>query len=255
MFLASLLRPVQFRGKARLLHSLCSSSGLRTTKVFGYEMQTDLSKWIERSIYLGVFEPDETSLIKGVLRPGMTVVDVGANVGYYSLMAARSGARAFAFEPSPYAAGRLRETVRANALEQVEVLEAALGDEEGSAPIFISNDATKTSPSMVANDETSPKQIPVTTLDRFLGERNIDRVDLLKIDVEGFEPNVIRGAAAALAAGRVRNILCEFNQHWLSRNQSSAAALFKLISSFGFVSATEFRSDLPLQNLMFSIPS
>jgi FkbM family methyltransferase len=257
MLTASLLRPFNFRGKARLLHFLCPTDGIRSAHIFGYEVSLDLAKYIERSMYLGIFEPHETALIRSVLKPGMTVVDVGANVGYYSLMASAAvgdHGTIYALEPNPYSADCLQHTILKNKILNLFLSRAAVGDVDGEASLYISNDPNKTSPSMVANQQTTAMRVPVTTLDAFAKASGIDRIDLLKVDVEGFEPNVIRGGAGLLAASRVRHILCEFNQHWLSRNQSSPRALFDLISSFGFISTTEFRSDLPLQNLMFAIP-
>src|ERR1700730_3314616 len=120
--LSDAIRPYNFRGKARLLHSLCSREGEQEAEIFGYQIKLDLSDYIQRSIYLSVFEPHESAQVKQYLKEGMTLVDVGANVGYYTLLAAslvgRRG-RVLAFEPSPYAFERLVETIRRNNLSQV----------------------------------------------------------------------------------------------------------------------------------------
>src|SRR5580692_4386710 len=103
-FLIDTFRAVHFRGKARLLNSIGPNSGTRHTRVFGSVFDLDLTDFIQRHIYLGTFEPAETSLVKKHLQPGMTFVDVGANVGYYTALAARlvagNGGRVIAFEPS-----------------------------------------------------------------------------------------------------------------------------------------------------------
>src|SRR5918997_736906 len=83
----TLLSPFNFRGKARLLHSLSPKVGERTVRIYGRRIRLDLSDYIQRSIYLHTFEPQESSLVRNYLKRGMTFVDVGANVGYYSLMA------------------------------------------------------------------------------------------------------------------------------------------------------------------------
>src|SRR5262249_46342421 len=82
------LEPLNFRGKARLLHSLCPKEGERQRQIFNSRVELDLSDYIQRSMYLGVYEPAESKAIRAYLKPGMTFVDVGANVGYYTLMAA-----------------------------------------------------------------------------------------------------------------------------------------------------------------------
>src|ERR1700730_16140389 len=112
--LSDAIRQFNFRGKARLLHGLCSREGEHEAEVFGYKIKLDLADYIQRSIYLRTFEPRESALIRHYLKPGMTFVDVGANVGYYTLLAAslvgRRG-RVLAFEPSPYVFERLVETM------------------------------------------------------------------------------------------------------------------------------------------------
>jgi hypothetical protein len=107
------LRAINFRGKGRLLNLLCPKSGVKRAQIFGNSMELDLADLIQRQIYQGTFEPRETASVKRYLRPGMTFVDVGANVGYYTALAANlvagRGGRVVAFEPSPYAFARLKK--------------------------------------------------------------------------------------------------------------------------------------------------
>src|SRR6185436_6075060 len=98
----SAFRPHNFRGKLRLLDGLVPHTGDRVASVWGYQVHLDLSEAIQRWIYMGAFEPKETALATRWLRPGMTFVDVGANVGYFTLLAAsRVGpsGRVHAIEP------------------------------------------------------------------------------------------------------------------------------------------------------------
>ena len=254
MLVASLLQPFHFRGKARLLHSLCPQTGTQEARIFGYRMSLDLENYIERSIYLHVFEPQESALVRAYLRPAMTVVDVGANVGYYSLMASSLIGKAghvYAFEPSPYAVNKLRQTIQQNRITNIKVVESALGDEEGMAGIYLSESRENHTPSMVEREGATATPISITTLDAFLERHGIQSVDLLKIDIEGFEPNALRGAQASLAAGRIAAILCEFNEHWLTLNHSSSTELFSTLLSFGFrPSGCSYQADATLQNLL-----
>jgi hypothetical protein len=73
----------------------------------------------------------------------------------------------------------------------------------------------------------------VQTLDRFVAEMEIDRIDFLKIDVEGWEPNILKGAEPTLRQGQIKAILCEFNDYWLRENGSSNAELWKTIRAAG----------------------
>src|SRR5882762_1728801 len=115
-------RELHFRGKARLLNAVVPRSGIKTARVFGSLFELDLADHIQRHIYMGAFEPRETRLAKKHLRPGMTCVDVGANVGYYTALTAQAvgpSGCVVAFEPSPYAFERLHGMIARNELEHV----------------------------------------------------------------------------------------------------------------------------------------
>ena len=231
------LRPYRFPGKARLLGPLVARNGLRRAKVFGSDMELDLSDLIQRGMYLGAYERKETVLLFGYLRPGMVVIDVGANVGYYTLAAASrvgKGGIIFSVEPSPYAAERLERTVRENHLDQVRVVRAALGDHAGQHVLFTPLPGNHT-PTMLGEPGAEGIPVPVRTLDECVETWQVSVIDLLKIDVEGYEPSVLRGAASLLAAGRIRAILCEFNDFWLRRAGSASAKLYGSLIAAGFV--------------------
>jgi FkbM family methyltransferase len=244
--LSGAFRPFHIRGKVRLLERLVPMTGERRARVFDASIRLDLSDHIQRWIYFGEYEQEETKWVKEWLRPGMTVVDVGANVGYYTLLAASCvgpRGRVLAVEPSPYACARLRQAVVENTLAQVVTLQVALGSAAGEGTLYLpplGNHA----PSMVACDRKDCVTVALRTLDECLTEWHVDQVDLLKIDVEGFEPQVLAGARSALKAGRIRAILCELNDWWLRQTGGSAEELFSRITSEGFsdvLSPRQFR--------------
>lgn len=230
------LRPVPFRGKARLLKPFVPMSGERDAEVFGYRVRLDLRDFIQRMIWLGDYERRDTRRVAQLLRPGMTFVDVGANVGYFSLLAAsRVGprGRVLSFEPSPYAYGRLVETCERNGISQVEVLQAGLADVPGSLPLQITPGIhANHTPSLVRQEGATELMVPIRTLADVL--RGIDRVDVMKIDVEGFELKVLAGGADLLRAGVVRRILVEVSDPWLRRAGASAGQLCSQLRILGF---------------------
>jgi len=163
------------------------------------------------------------------LRPGDTFVDVGANVGVYTLLAAAvPGVRCVAFEPSTQSWTRLVENIRLNGLTEVDARRAAVGAESGEAAITVGRDSVNrvvgTAPGQgppdagkgeAGKDEAGKRDagpleerqadgglaggaewVPLTTLDEALA--GVDRVALVKIDVEGMEPAVLRGAREIL---------------------------------------------------------
>jgi FkbM family methyltransferase len=230
------LRPYHFRGKMRVLSPLVPPAGERRARVFGYDVELDLGEAIQRWIYLGAFEPKETELARAWLQPGMTFVDVGANFGYFTLLASsRVGAsgRVFALEPSPYAHGRLAETLASNGLDQVVLVQAGLSASPGTLDLYIPPNGFH-SPTMSANSGGEPVQVPVLTLDRCLSDWGVDEVDLIKIDVEGHELRVLDGAAEALANGRIRAILIEFNDYWLRRQGTTPQEVYGRLVAAGF---------------------
>lgn len=221
-----------FRG----LVALRGAKAVRTADVYGYAVRLSLNEQIQMEIALGVYEPEESKWVEGLLQPGMVVLDVGANVGYYSLLAAsRVGAegKVIAFEPSPYCQRKFEETIRTNSISQIAVEGIALGDQSGSMELIVEHERLH-SPSFLARHGDISYMVPVVTLDSWMKTSGIDHVDLAKIDVEGFEPNVIRGAAGCMRAGRIGSILCELNEIWLARNSSSCEQLDRQIRSFGF---------------------
>jgi FkbM family methyltransferase len=234
---ANWLRPLRFRGKGRLLDPLIARGGVRTATVFGSQMELDLGDLIQRQVYLGVYEREETNHVLRFLRPGMTFVDVGANIGYYTVMAAaRVGprGRVVAVEPSPYAGERLEKAVRENELTNVLVFRGGLGDRAGECRLLIPPPGNHT-PTMLGDEEAPAHVVTVKTLDACLADWRVETIDLMKMDVEGFEPRVLAGASTALAAERIGAILCEFNDYWLRKAGTSALAFYDSILAKGFV--------------------
>ncbi len=253
---ADLIQNFTFKGKAFLLHKLSPKTGIKSSQVFGYNIELDLSDYIQRSMYLSTFEPDESSWIKSYLKPGMTFVDVGANVGYYSLMAASivsTSGNVLAFEPSPYAYGKLQTTISKNQIENIQAIQSGLSDASGSLQLFIPRKVGNHSPSMVDNEEGDPIDVPVYRLDEYLTMNQIDCVDLIKIDVEGFEPNVIRGTQNYINNKKIAAILVEFNHYWLTENGSNPSGLYAEIIELGFTPQIPLNLNRELQNIFFTI--
>jgi FkbM family methyltransferase len=147
------------------------------------------------------FEP-EMKLWRSYLKPGMVVIDVGANVGVYTFSAAaRVGAtgRVIAVEPTALCVQCLHQTIQINDLQQVSVYAVAASDTEGSLSFRIS--ANNELNEVVASDveESGLITIPCLSLDAICEKENIQRVDFIKIDAEGHELSVLKGALHILA--------------------------------------------------------
>jgi FkbM family methyltransferase len=161
-----------------------------------------------RQMYLGTYQHTVTRLLKRFLREGDTFVDVGANVGYISAfglgLVGRAG-EVHAFEPVPRYFERLRRVQADNPSLRLHVNGTALGAEPGVATIAVTNLPNMGWNTMVPdfmNEQVVAERIkvPVTTLDDYLADKQIRRVRLVKIDVEGYELPVLRGFARTLRA-------------------------------------------------------
>ena len=149
------------------------------------------------------YELKETRYFKSLLGPGAVVLDVGANVGYYSLVAATvvgPEGRVHCFEPVRAQFLRLQENIRRNNLPQVSAHNVALSDKPGTAVISMDDPhntggaSLRPPPGNVAARET----VSITTLDIFTSENPLPRLDVIKMDVEGFESYVLRGGAQTI---------------------------------------------------------
>ena len=133
------------------------------------------------------------------------VVDVGANIGWYTLRAARRAKKVYAFEPEPTNYELLQKAVRANGFSNVELEKLIVGDTDGETDLFLSIDAGRHSTVRKSGRKITVK---CTTLDSFLPTQTID---VLKVDVEGAESRVLAGADEGIKGGRIRNIIMELN--------------------------------------------
>ena len=152
---------------------------------------------------LGTYERDELAFTLGRLRPGDTFVDIGAHIGYFALPAARRvgpRGRVIAVEPVASSAALLRRNVALNRFEHVEVVEAAASDRDGRAELRIAADSAMwaTLRSDTFDHVAATVSVPTRSLDSVLAERGWPTVAGIKLDVEGAESDVLRGADEAL---------------------------------------------------------
>lgn len=151
-------------------------------------------------LYCRFGESRDMRFVLSYLKPNDVFVDVGANVGVYSLLAASvDGVRILAFEPDPGARLRLEENVRLNSLEtRVHVYECALGSAEGSGFLTVGLDTMN---HVVSTSQGGARPVQVARLDTLLALVS-SRVAMVKIDVEGLERSVIEGALQVLERDR-----------------------------------------------------
>jgi|GEM_PF-2169949 len=153
------------------------------------------------------FESAELEFILGVLRPGMTFFDIGANSGVFSLAAGAKlraqAATIFAFEPGPSTFAILENNLHLNRLPEICAVRTAISDTTGESQLFL-NAASKDglnslrNPSYPDAEGVGCERVSTITLDDFVTRENITHVDVMKVDVEGAELLVFRGGSRVL---------------------------------------------------------
>lgn len=145
------------------------------------------------------FEQGEQGFLLQFLRPGMTILDIGAHHGLYSLLASKKvspGGHVIAFEPSPRELRRLRRHLSLNRRRNVQVEPLALGDTEETRELYVvlgqETGCNSLRPPAIS-EPVRKIRVPVTTIDRYIQRTGIQRVDFMKLDVEGAELEVLKG--------------------------------------------------------------
>ena len=204
----------------------------------GFVVAGHTSDLIQRYLHVfGVWEPNLTAWLRGHLREGDVVVDVGANVGYFSLLAAtrvgRAG-RVLAFEPVPSIADALDANVRRSALP-VEVHRTAVGDEAGSTEVFRSAGTNLGRSGTAVLDGTSEGTVTVVRGADAVPAELWPRVRFVKVDVEGDERAVLRGLEPLLRVlPEGAAVFTEVTPSDLERRGESADELLATMRELGF---------------------
>ena len=193
----------------------------------------------------GEFEPEMVSLFKSLVQPTDTVLDIGANIGCTSLLFGDLARKVYSFEPSPTTHRWLIENVQRAKLNNVEPLNLGLGKDAGTFELtFAPNNRSGGFVSNLTNasEGHQVEQITIAKGDDFIRERQIAKVDFIKIDVEGFEQSVIQGLAETIA--RDQPIVALELNHWCLNafQRTSVPDFFDFLRSvFPYLYAVDMR--------------
>jgi len=215
----------------------CSIDGIHfrlkvdTSEVHGYIL----------SMY-GLLEPELSFFIRRLLVENDFFLDIGANVGYYSVLASKVNPKCqiYAFEPTPVTFAVLQENILSNQPCVIRAEQMALGQRTGVLKFDIYADKALNS---VNVDERHPffeagpvavLDVPCAKLDDYLSENDLPIPDVVKLDVEGYEYFVLHGATSMLASIQAPILFCEVEPLWLKRFGLSSDALIDWIEGFGY---------------------
>jgi FkbM family methyltransferase len=194
-----------------LKNSVPSFTGNFQGLKFVYHTQTD---GCAQAYITPSYDHAQQTLIRKLLGPKTTYVDVGANVGTEVLLALQAGSKVYAFEPTQDSFELLQANVNLNSFAKMaQLFQTALADKAGKLTFYAFDDGLALKNSAIQSDASQRKiTVPATTLDLFIEKEKPAQVTLLKIDVEGAELLVLKGGQKALKKGLFQAIYWESNQ-------------------------------------------
>ncbi|HLG33692.1 MAG TPA: FkbM family methyltransferase [Bacteroidia bacterium] len=205
----------------------------------GIKFEVDLHDYYGHLMYFGFNDPSQSALL-ALCKPGDVIIDIGTNIGFSLLsMAKISGTVGFVlgFEPDPVNFRQLEKNIALNNFTNIKVTQTGLGDEPGKFKLENIVEFNSGGKRIVAAGNAALSdyaEVEINTLDNFL-ESNVplSKIDLIKIDVEGFEFNVLKGATNA-----IRNyspvLFIELDDNNLRQQSSGAKELIHFLAENGY---------------------
>jgi FkbM family methyltransferase len=210
----------------------------------GLDLELDLRDNLQRTLWFtGTYEPGLLRALAAELRPGDVVVDVGAHVGVHALSAARrlkelGGGRVIAFEPTDDSSAAVRLAAARNDLP-VEVVRAGLGEADGT--IELRGDPRYGSADAGVRSQFGEGEVvataPLLTFDGWAERNRLDRLDVVKIDIEGAEILALRGMRESLKRLKPRLVAIEVKDVVIERGPGDEASLHALLAECGYAPA------------------
>jgi FkbM family methyltransferase len=248
----------RYRAIERLCRIFCrrqpASFRMRMSRSLGgHQFICDLRDSIAREVcFTGRYEPQETAVVQAVLKPGMTFVDVGANWGYFTLLAAHlvgpSGC-VLSLEPDPRLHRILQMNLTINRLSQVKPFAVAAAASAGWLTLAgFQESKGNFGLSRVVGDQGCRSQtdgcgggverfrVSARPLDDVLARAGVATVDLMKMDIEGAEGLALQGMQQYLSQQRIRRLMLELHPQQLAEHGQVASELIRQLRHFGYVS-------------------
>jgi len=201
----------------------------------GIRYSLDISDYMQYCIYYGVeIEPRDT--LYGLVKNGTTVIDVGTNIGETLLNFAKINrdGRNIGFEPVPYLYEKAKTNIGLNEFENIELVNKGLSSAAETLSFNETNENNSGGTFLTREDHNdNGRSVQVVRLDDFAEHSQLENVSLIKIDVEGFEMEVLKGASETLRKFQP-TLFVEIDDVFLARQNSSAIAIFDFLVSHGY---------------------
>lgn len=190
------------------------------------------------SLY-GVWEKFETEIVKKIIKEGDNVIDLGANIGYYTLLFSRlvgDKGKVFAFEPEPKNFSVLKRNVELNNYKNVILVQKAVSNTNGTTNLFISQTNTGGHTLFFNNNKLTKTSTPIQTirLDDYFKDQKIP-ISFIKMDIQGSEGLAVDGMKKLLSKNHKLNLFTEFWKYGLNNSEIKSNAFLETLSSLGFL--------------------
>lgn len=215
-----------------------NSGEIRTVKRGGLNFQLDISDYMEYVIYYGM-NAEPRGRMEELFSDGDTVLDVGANIGETLLYFAQrnENGKNIGFEPVPYIFNRLKKNISLNKFESIKIENLAISDVKEKLSFRMPDNQNSGGVRMRKDNSKdkygADKEVQAITLDEYVFTNGFKKVDFIKIDVEGFEYNVISGAEKTLREYKPK-LFIEIDDVMLNQQQVSARQIFEKLKSFSY---------------------
>lgn len=219
-----------FFSKIPLNYTEYKSPTFRTVQRNGINFKLDISDYIEWIVYFGL-ELEPRKPIFDITLKGDIVFDIGSNIGEVALRLAKHvGENGFvhAFEPDPTIFSKLTTNVSMNSFDNIKLHQIGLGDQRATMQMApeVSNNLGG---NRIVSSGVKGNDVQIQTLDQFVEDNNIDKIDMIKLDVEGYELKVLVGAKLTLEKYRPK-LFVEVSDRNLKQQKSTAKELISLIA-------------------------
>lgn len=206
---------------------------------YGFENIVNIKDQIGRDIFFhGVYEPVTASIIQNILRPGDNFIDVGANIGFFTLLAAKCVApngKVYAFEPSSKIRAMLIASLEHNSYKNVTVEDKACTEASGKFTLMEGSSAELGGTKVINKSLKDKELVNGISLDEFILSNKISTIKLLKMDIEGGEDSALAGMQRSLADGIFKNLIVEFHPHCgLVGGWPRTKEILAMITGFGY---------------------
>ena len=202
---------------------------------------------------------DTRLLLESLLNPGMTLIDLGANIGFYSLVGAKriqTNGKVYAFEPQPLCCKVLRKSVHANGYDGlVDVIEKAVSNKTTTCALHLKYQGDGGA-SLFVNplEGMKPFEVETVTLDDFFENKGWPAVDLIKMDIEGAEQAALEGMKQLASRNPALKLIIEFSPVILGASNVSNEQLFKTLTELDFNKISVIDGGLQVVDLPQDVP-